>query len=128
MAVRQAALADSDAIFDLERYAYDYPSDHVKLVKNNFEKTFEEYYVMEEEKQIVGAGRLICFDQNIRNSWKKIGGLGELATSPVIRRKGHAREMMTFGIELMYQNGLATRIVPIAQIDLTTCEKDPITP
>jgi predicted acetyltransferase len=111
MALRQAALADSDAIFNLERYAYDYPADYVKLAKENFEKTFEEYYVLEDEGKVTGTGRLVCFNQNIRGSWRKMGGLGALATSPEIRRQGHAREMMNFGIELMYQEGYATSML-----------------
>jgi predicted acetyltransferase len=111
MAIRQAAPADSDAIFDLERYAYDYPSEHVKLVKTNFENNFNEYYVLEDEGKVVGAGRLVCFEQNIRKSWRTMGGLGELATSPEIRRQGYARDLMDFGIELMYQKGYSTSML-----------------
>jgi predicted acetyltransferase len=111
MTIRQAALADSDAIFNLERYAYDYPAEHVKLLKKNFEMTFEEYYVLEDDGKVIGAGRMICFDQNIRNSWKKMGALGALATLPEIRRQGHAREMMNFGINLMYQEDYATSML-----------------
>lgn len=111
MAIRQAAPTDSDAIFDLERYAYDYPASHINLVKENFESSFNEYYVLEDDGKVVGAGRLIRFDQNIRTSWKSMGGLGELATSPEIRRKGYARDMMDFGIELMHQSGYATSML-----------------
>lgn len=111
MAIRQAALADSDAIFELERYAYDYPPEHVKSVKRNFERTFQEYYVLEDKGQVMGIGRLICFDQNIRGSWRKMGGLGDLATSPEIRRQGHAREMIDYGLRLMYQNGYSTSML-----------------
>ena len=111
MAIRQAALADSDAIFDLERYAYDYQREYVTLAKKNFESTFDEYYVLEDEEKIMGAGRLICFDQNIRGTWRKMGGLGALATSPEIRRQGHAREMMDFGFKLMHQRGFSTSML-----------------
>jgi predicted acetyltransferase len=109
--IRRAAPADAEAIFDLERYAYDYPSEHVKLLKKKFEGTFKEYYVLEEEGKIQGSGRLISFDQNIRNSWKKMGGLGSLATSPEIRRQGHASDMMNYGIRLMHEDGYATSML-----------------
>ena len=111
MAIRQAALADSDAIFDLERYAYDYPTSHINLVKENFEHSFNEYYVIEEDRKVVGAGRLISFDQNVRTSWKSMGGLGELATSPEVRRQGYASDMMNFGIELMHREGYVTSML-----------------
>ena len=111
MAIRQAALADSDAIFDLERYAYDYPTSHINLVKEKFEHSFNEYYVIEEDRKVVGAGRLISFDQNVRTSWKSMGGLGELATSPEVRRKGYASDMMNFGIELMHREGYVTSML-----------------
>jgi predicted acetyltransferase len=111
MAIRQAALADSESIFDIERYSYDYPADYVELLKKIFEKTFEEYYVLEEAGKVMGAGRMTCFDQNIRSSWRKMGGLGALATYPEIRRQGYAREMMNFGIKLMYQEGYVTSML-----------------
>ena len=60
--IRRAAPADAEAIFDLERYAYDYPAEHVKILKKKFEGTFKEYYVLEEEGKIQGSGRLISFD------------------------------------------------------------------
>ena len=111
MAIRQAALADSDAIFDLEGYAYDYPSDHLKLVKKNFESCFDEYYVLEDDGRVTGVGRLIQFDQNIRTTWKSMGGLGELATSPEIRRQGNASDMMNFGLELMHEKDYTTSML-----------------
>ena len=111
MAIRQAALADSDAIFDLERYAYDYPADHVQHAKTIFEKTFDEYHVLEDTGRVLGTGRLICFDQNMRGSWGKMGGLGSLATSPEIRRQGHARALMNYVIELMHNEGYATSML-----------------
>lgn len=111
MGIRQATLVDADSIFDLERYAYDYTGDYVTQAKKNFESTFDEYYILEQNDRIAGAGRLTSFEQNIRGKWRKIGGLGALATSPEIRRQGHAREMMNYGFKLMHQNGFSTSML-----------------
>ncbi len=111
MSIRRATLDDLEAISELERYAYDLPPDYMEMSKERFPLNFDEHFLVEDKGRLVATTRLVALEQNVRNVWKKMGGVSMVATAPEDRRRGEFRRLMTHMNEYMHNEGYATSVL-----------------
>ncbi|MFQ5833483.1 MAG: enhanced intracellular survival protein Eis [Candidatus Thorarchaeota archaeon] len=111
MGIRRATMDDFQAISDLEKYAYDLPSDYMEMAKDRFSLSYNEHFLVEEEGRVVATVRLVELEQNIRQTWKNMGGVSMVATAPEARRRGHYRRLMIHMNEYMNNEGYATSVL-----------------
>ncbi|MFX0046460.1 MAG: enhanced intracellular survival protein Eis [Candidatus Hermodarchaeota archaeon] len=111
MGVRRATMDDFEAIAELERYAYDLPPDYMEMAKDRFRLSYDEHFLVEENGRLVATTRLVELEQNVRQTWKKMGGVSMVATSPEARRRGHYRRLMIHMTEYMHDNDFATSVL-----------------
>jgi predicted acetyltransferase len=102
---------DFEAIAELERYAYDLPPDYMEMAKDRFPLSYDEHFLVEEDGKIVATTRLVELEQNIRQTWKKMGGVSMVATAPEARKRGHYSRLMNHMNEYMRDNGFATSVL-----------------
>ena len=100
---------DFEAIAELERYAYDLPPDYMEMAKDRFPLSYEEHFLVEEDRKVVATTRLVELEQNVRQTWKKMGGVSMVATAPEARKRGHYRRLMIHMNEYMRDNGFICR-------------------
>ncbi len=92
--IRRATPDDADAYLRIAGYAYSFPDQAGEKAKERFVASYDEYYFAEEDGTPIATARLLPFQQNVRGTWKKMGGIGMVACSPEYRRRGHTREMI----------------------------------
>ncbi|RDE14374.1 MAG: hypothetical protein C4K47_04290 [Candidatus Thorarchaeota archaeon] len=106
MNVRRATADDIDAITELSRYAYGEPESESAISRKRAEFGYERSYVAEDDGRITAALRVYRFEQNIRGTWKSMGGIGDVASAPEVRRQGQIRDLFTQVMESMRKEGL----------------------
>jgi len=111
MGVRRATMDDFEAIAELERYAYDLPPDYMEMAKDRFPLSYDEHFLVEEDGKVVTTTRLVELEQNVRQTWKKMGGVSMVATAPEARKRGHYLRLMTHMNEYMRDNGFANSVL-----------------
>ncbi|MFW9799560.1 MAG: enhanced intracellular survival protein Eis [Candidatus Thorarchaeota archaeon] len=111
MSIRRATLDDFEAISELERYAYDLPPDYMEMSKERFPLNYDEHFLIEDNGRLVATTRLVNLEQNIRNVWKKMGGVSMVATAPEDRRRGNIRRLMMHMNAYMRDEGYATSVL-----------------
>ena len=107
MEIRKATEGDAEGTGELLVYCYDMPRGAIERFVERFNKVKEEFYSVIEEEEVVGSARIIPFEQNIRGSWKKMGGIAIVTSAPEVRMKGYIRELMHHMFKEMYEAGQA---------------------
>ncbi|MHA1912594.1 MAG: GNAT family N-acetyltransferase [Candidatus Kariarchaeaceae archaeon] len=105
MEIRKAIEEDAEATGELLVYCYDMSRGAMERFSELFKKTKEDFYSVIEKEKVVGSARIIPFEQNIRGSWKKMGGIAIVTSAPEVRMKGYIRELMHYMFREMYEAG-----------------------
>ncbi len=111
MSVRRATLDDFESVAELEKYAYDLPPDYMEMAKYRFPLSYDEHFLVEVDGKVVATTRLVELEQNVRQTWKKMGGVSMVATAPEARKRGHYRRLMIHMNEYMHDNDFATSVL-----------------
>ncbi|MCF2138176.1 MAG: GNAT family N-acetyltransferase [Candidatus Thorarchaeota archaeon] len=80
--IRHGTPEDADEFVDLALYAYGFPETRRARIKSVFAGVFREFECVEIDGHPVAIARMIPFEQNVRGSWKKMGGLAMVASAP----------------------------------------------
>lgn len=107
MVIRKAHSEDKLFHTKLAMYSYNPPENVREILDKKFEFYTNQYYSVEEQGTIIGRARLIPFEQSIRGSWKRMGGIASVASAPDSRRRGHIRNLMHFLLEEMHDENTA---------------------
>jgi predicted acetyltransferase len=108
MDLRQATEEDIDQILSLEAYCYGMGLNVPPILSERFELIYDEYFIVEDEGNILASARLIPYQQNIRGILKPMGGISMVSSNPETRRRGHTRQLMLHMIEEANEMGIVT--------------------
>ncbi|MHA1770515.1 MAG: GNAT family N-acetyltransferase [Candidatus Thorarchaeota archaeon] len=105
--IRRGTPEDADEFVDLALYAYGFPETQRERIKSVFAGVFREFECVEVDGHPVAIARMIPFEQNVRGSWKKMGGLAMVASAPEHRGEGNVRRLVTKMLEDLRIDGYA---------------------
>jgi len=111
MKIRRTTSDEIDDVMKLSQYAYGQGTEPRPGSKEVMGLTFDEYRTVEENGKVIANSRLIPFEQNTRQVWKKMGGIAEITSAPETRRQGHIRELMKYMFKEMHDDGYATSVL-----------------
>ena len=101
-----------EILADLLEYCYDYPAPALHHLKDDFADIADEHYVGEMEGKVVVALRNIPLSQNIRGSFKSMGGIANVVSAPEYRRRRFVNELMNYSFsDLKYSYGAGLRFL-----------------
>ncbi len=105
---RVAKLDDKDKedISAIQLYAYNEPPPAHERFKNSYDLIYKEHYVGTIKKEIVVSLRCVTLNQNVRGTFKKMGGVAMVATYGEARRKGYCRDAMKYSYGRMKEDGI----------------------
>jgi len=115
MKIRMGTEEDIDAITENAAYAYGMSSDAMDGIRETMRQTeeFLEYYIADVDGEVAAQVRLIPFEQNIRGTIKRMGGVSMVASEPRHRRQGYVRQLMLKITEdLREENYAVTTLYP----------------
>ncbi|MFX0065370.1 MAG: enhanced intracellular survival protein Eis [Candidatus Hermodarchaeota archaeon] len=108
MKIRKSNLDDEKEISKLASYCFGYTYSDSDKPSQEFLNNIHEFYTVEEAGRFVANARCIKYEQNIRGSWKLMGGLSGVINSPETRRKGYIRALTLHMFHEMHEAGIAT--------------------
>jgi len=111
MKIRRTTSDEIDDVMKLSRYAYGQGTELRPGSKEVMDLTYDEYLTVEENGKVIANSRLLPFEQNTRQVWKKMGGIAEITSAPETRRQGHIRELMKYMFKEMHDDGYATSVL-----------------
>ena len=111
MKIRHTTSDEIDDVIKLAQYAYGQGSEPRPGLKELMDLTYDEYLTLEDNGKVVANSRLLPFEQNTRQVWKRMGGIAEIASAPETRRQGHIRELMKYMFKEMHDDGYATSVL-----------------
>lgn len=112
MKIRQAKVEDFDEILDVTAVSYGFSAENNReRVKKNYDKNFDEEFIVEVDGKITAKARNIPLIQNVRGKLIPAAGVSNVATDPVSRRKGHARKLMEYLVRKTYDDDLNVSIL-----------------
>jgi len=108
MKVRQATSSDVDGLVEISRYAYGTPESELENIRARTRTGYEQFHIGEEDGRILAALRLFPFEQNVRGIWKSMGGIGDVASAPEARRRGHVKTLIEQVMQSMRKEEMVT--------------------
>ena len=111
MKIRRTTSDEIDDVMKLAQYAYGQGAEPRPGSKKIMDLTYDEYRTVEENGKVIANSRLIPFEQNTRQVWKKMGGIAEITSAPEMRRRGHIRKLMKYMFNEMHDDGYATSML-----------------
>ena len=111
MKIRRTTSDELDDVMKLAQYAYGQGTEPRPGSKEVLDLTYDEYRTVEENGKVIANSRLIPFEQNTRQVWKKMGGIAEITSAPETRRRGHIRKLMEYMFNEMHDDGYATSVL-----------------
>lgn len=111
MKIRRTTSDEIDDVMKLAQYAYGQGAEPRPDFKEVMDLTYDEYRTVEENGRVIANSRLLPFEQNTRQVWKKMGGIAEITSAPETRRQGHIRELMKYMFKEMHDDRYATSVL-----------------
>ncbi len=111
MKIRRTTSDEIDDVMKLAMYSYGQGTEPRPGFKEVMDLTYDEYLTLEENGKVIANSRLLPFEQNTRQVWKKMGGIAEITSAPETRRQGHIRELMKYMFKEMHNDGYATSVL-----------------
>ena len=111
MKIRRTTSDEIDDVMKLAMYSYGQGTEPRPGFKEVMDLTYDEFLTVEENGKVVANSRLLPFEQNTRQVWKRMGGIAEITSAPETRRQGHIRELMKYMFKEMHDDGYATSVL-----------------